>query len=237
MACFLFKSTLGYSWISLYRSGVSTTGRIPTRGITLRFSFDALPIRNCLKYRLSLGSECVLIAFSLQICNHSVYLMIFYSTAHYTSDFLNFWSVHPQWYSHKLLVIFLLPECMSIVIHLMKLATEESNNWIADYLELRIETESKPESWIISPLIPTCTVGPDLIATEMLAISSKSSRNKNDSDLAIDPKNEKTTPICFKIENLVWNIAIWRKSLMIDTSKFPSELSHHDNFLELSSYS
>ena len=35
------------------------------------------------------------------------------------------------------------------------------------------------------------TVEPDLIATEMLAFPSKSSRNKNDSDLI----NGKTTPI------------------------------------------
>ena len=33
------------------------------------------------------------------------------------------------------------------------------------------------------------------------------------------------------------NAAIGRKSLMIDTAKFASDLSHHDNFLELSSHS
>ena len=32
--------------------------------------------------------------------------------------------LHQEWYSDNLLVIFLLPECMSIVSHLMNLAIE-----------------------------------------------------------------------------------------------------------------
>ena len=41
----------------------------------------------------------------------------------------------------------------------------------------------------------------------------------------------------FSVEKYLVNMAIGRKSLMINTSKFPSDLSHHDNFSELSSHS
>ena len=59
--------------------------------------------------------------------------------------FLHFWSLHPECYGYNLFVIFMLSECIGIVIHLMNLAIEESNIWIDDYLELIIEIELKPE--------------------------------------------------------------------------------------------
>ena len=43
--------------------------------------------------------------------------------------------------------------------------------------------------------------------------------------------DKSTSPV--KVEKI--NIAIRRKSLVMNTTKFPSELSHHDNFSELSS--
>ena len=51
-------------------------------------------------------------------------MFIYIVTAHYTSNFLHFLLLHPEWYGYNLLVIFLLPGCMSIVIYLMKLAIE-----------------------------------------------------------------------------------------------------------------
>ena len=88
---------------------------------------------HCMKNWLSRGSECVLIVFSLQKCNQSVDLC-----SHNLSQtrIFTLLLLYPGWYSYHLLVIFLLPECMSIVNHLMKLAIEESNNWIVDYLEI-----------------------------------------------------------------------------------------------------
>ena len=84
-------------------------------------SLDASSISDCLINLLSPGSECVVIDFSLQRCNHSVFLLCM--VTHCTSDVLHCWSLHPDWYSYNLLVM-LLPECMSIVSHLINLAVE-----------------------------------------------------------------------------------------------------------------
>ena len=73
-------------------------------------------------------------------------VFIYVTKTYYSPDILHFWSLHPEWYSYNLLVVFLLSEFTSIVIHLMNLAIEESNNWIVYYLELIIETQN-PESF------------------------------------------------------------------------------------------
>ena len=41
----------------------------------------------------------------------------------------------------------------------------------------------------------------------------------------------------FSVEKYLANTAIGRKSLMINTTKFPSELSHHDDVSDMSSQS
>ena len=112
---------------------------------------DASLISDRLQNRLSLGSECVFL--SLFHFRDVTAVLIYVATAHYTSAVLYCWLVHPEWYSYNLLAIFLLPECRGIVIHLMNLAVEESNNWITDYLEPIIEIELK--SRILNNFTPT----------------------------------------------------------------------------------
>ena len=70
-------------------------------------------------------------------------VIIYVTATHYTSNFLHFWLLHLEWYTYTL--IFFLPECMSIVVHFVKLAIEASNKLKVDDLELIIEIESKPK--------------------------------------------------------------------------------------------
>ena len=92
------------------------------RGETMHRNFDASSISDCLKIWLSLRLESVF--WLLLHLRNLTTMFIFVATIHYASNFLHFSLLHPEWYSYNLLVIFLLPECMSIVIHPMKLAIE-----------------------------------------------------------------------------------------------------------------
>ena len=51
-------------------------------------------------------------------------VFIYVAAAHYTSDFLHFWLLHPEWCSYNMVLIFLLIECISIVINFMNLVIE-----------------------------------------------------------------------------------------------------------------
>lgn len=52
-----------------------------------------------------------------------------------------------------MVVVFLLPGCISIFIHLMKLAIEQSTDGIIDYLESLVKVELKPR--ILNHFIPS----------------------------------------------------------------------------------
>ena len=92
------------------------------RSLLIDLPKDASAISDCLKNQLSLGSERV--PSLLFHFKNVTAALIHVVTAHYTSEFLHSSLLHPEWCSYNLLVIFLLPECISIVIHLMKLAIE-----------------------------------------------------------------------------------------------------------------
>ena len=107
----------------------------------MHLKFDESAISVCLKNLLSLPLRmCVW-------CLFHFLTTVYVATTRYTFELLHLWLLHPEWCTYNLLMIFLLPECLSVESFILWIW--QLNNWnnlIVDYLEAIIEIES-PESF------------------------------------------------------------------------------------------